>query len=128
MTVYEAITQADILRPGNNCTEEQKLDWLSILDKTINDIYGFYDGLTQKTDFDLTYTVENSAVTDLLAPDIYTELYVHYLCARIDLMNSDISRYNNESALYKGLLNDYYAFLNRTHATKEKIAVDLVGW
>lgn len=128
MTVTEAINAANILRKDNNCTEEQKLEWLTKADERNNEILSFYKGTKTRTDFELWYTAENEDGTQLLVPDRFAQMYIHFLCAQIDFLNSDIQKYNNESALYNQLFNDWCAWLNRNYLHKGNQELKITGW
>ena len=83
MTILEAITRADLIRP-NELDPAVKLRWLSTLDGQIHaellashagapEPFRGYDGETELQ------------TTELLVPYPYDELYLRYLLMRIDL-------------------------------------------
>lgn len=127
MTVTEAINAVNILRKDNNCSEEQKLQWLSDADTRNNEILGFYTQLSPRREYDLWYSAENEDVTELIAQGEYAQMYIHYLCAKIDFLNSDIQKYNNETMLYERYFDDWCAWLNRTY-THKKDTLQITGW
>ena len=116
MTILEAITRADLIRP-NELDPAVKLRWLSTLDGQIHaelltahagspeDFRG-YDGETELQS------------TELLVPQPYDELYLRYLLMRIDLENGELDRYNNEAAVFNRLWQSCAGRYTRTHRPK----------
>ena len=49
----------------------------------------------------------------LLAPEPYSQLYVYYLCAQIDMQNQEFDLYRNNAALYNKAYSDYASYCNR---------------
>lgn len=49
----------------------------------------------------------------LLAPEPYSQLYVYYLCAQIDMQNQEFDLYQNNAALYNKAYSDYASYYNR---------------
>ena len=102
MTILEAITQADLIRP-NQLDPAVKLRWLSTLDGQIwtellrgtpeaPERFRGYDGDTELQG------------TRLLVPYPYDELYPLYLLMRIDLEHGETARGNNDAAIKGGTI------------------------
>ena len=120
MTILEAITRADQLRP-NDLSPAVKLRWLSTLDGQIHAElllshdagdpmppapFRGYDGDTELQS------------TELLIPFPYDELYLRYLLMRIDLEYGELDRYNNEAAQFNRLWQSCAGQYCRTHTPK----------
>ena len=119
MTILEAITQADLIRP-NQLDPAVKLRWLSTLDGQIwtellrgtpEAPEGFrgYDGDTELQS------------TRLLVPYPYDELYPLYLLMRIDLEHGETARGNNDAASFNRLWQSFAAWFCRTHSPGEAV-------
>ncbi len=57
--------------------------------------------------------------TELLVPEPYDDLYLHYLDQRIAFNNNDKARYNMAAAQYNNALLTYQQYFNRTYPTKK---------
>lgn len=112
MTANEAIAKADTLRP-NQIPKDVKVEWIKQLERTICiEIYNTHD----TTDIEFT-DIESKTFEDdtLFASSPYDEIYMQYICVKIDYYNAEYERYNNDSATFKALYNDYGSYYNRTH-------------
>lgn len=120
MTIQEAITKVNLLRP-NHIPDEQKVNWLSELDGMIHreivlkhehpaelDTFGGYDGNTDPN-------------TKLLAPFPYDELYTYYLFAQCDLTNLEIQKYNNDKTLFNNAYDTLSDYWTRTYMPISRI-------
>ena len=115
MTIREAIDRADILNP-NTISEEDKIRWLSLLDKSIyTDVYltHYLNPCEERREFE-PYTPDNTEKA-LFAPFPYDDLYVAYLQMKIDEANKETDRYNNSASLYNAYLEDYTHHYHKTH-------------
>lgn len=114
MTLIQAIQEFDALH-RNEISIEQKINWISELDKKINSEYLVprgaenFDGYNERCSLDV----------DLKAPAEYTELYSLYLNMRLDYMNGEINRYNNSAMLFNRLYKEMGDAINRK--TKVKV-------
>ncbi len=116
MTILEAITRADQIRP-NELEPAVKLRWLSTLDGQIHGELlnshepepGPFSGYGEDTEL---------ISTELLVPWPYDELYVRYLLMRIDLEHGELDRYNNEAASFNRLWQSWAGQYCRTHLPK----------
>ncbi|MFA7255952.1 MAG: hypothetical protein WC047_00040 [Kiritimatiellales bacterium] len=124
MTIALAISETDALKP-NQYTTAQKIKWLSELDLKIKlEIINAHEGYETIPDLGLDddgeqipfvgYTDATDTSTVLLAPDPYSIIYSHWLCAKIDYYNNEITRYNNTVMMYNTALQEYSAWYNRT--------------
>ena len=114
MTILEAITRADLIRP-NELDSAVKLRWLSTLDGQIHaelltahegepETFRGYDGETELQ------------TTELLVPHPYDELYLRYLLMRIDLEHGELDRYNNDAAGFNRLWQSFAGRYCQRHA------------
>lgn len=113
MKVSQAITQLDSLKP-NAYTEQDKLDWLNRIDQKIMDEIISTHCVASPVS-KVTYTTANKTTTDLLVPDGYAELYIHYMSAQIDYYNGEFNRYNNTMAMFNEAYRVFDNYYNRTH-------------
>ncbi len=113
MTIFEAIAQADLIRP-NELDPAVKLRWLSTLDGQIHaelfsahaDPPGAFSGYDETTELQST---------KLLVDPPYDELYPRYLLMRIDLEHGELDRYNNDAAGFNRLWQSYAGQYCRRH-------------
>lgn len=114
MTVKNAIRKTEELRPGSGYGTEYYLEHLNALESDIyENIISQYENVPEST---LPLTEESS----LLVPNTYARLYVHYLCAQIDIANGDITRYSNNMVLCNTLLSEYYDRYIRNNMPKQR--------
>ncbi len=113
MTILEAITRADLLRP-NELDPAMKLRWLSTLDGQIHrelleahlPAPAPFRGYDDKTELQST---------SLLIPHPYDELYLSYLLMRMDLEHGEPDRYNNDAAEFNRIWQSCAADYCRSH-------------
>lgn len=113
MTIAEAISQADQLRP-NELDSAAKLRWLSAMDGQI-----FAELLSAHADAPASfagYDAQTAQTEALLVPFPYDELYPRFLAMRIDLENGELDRYNNDAAVFNRLWQSMAAHYCRTHS------------
>lgn len=115
MTIQQAIDNLSIVQKHQYPTD-MLVTWLSNLDQQI------YRDLIKGHVLDVEeperYDAEDLS-TELLVPDPYTEMYVKYLCMQVDYYNNEIDRYNNSNAAFTQALDNYGAWLNRTHRPEQ---------
>ena len=115
MKVAEAIGKFDALKP-NQYSNEQKVEWLSDLDKRLIDLIfskNADDPSEEWTPYDL-YS-EDIDSRDLLVPDEYSELYMAYLSYKVDYYNGEYERFNNSALIYNSFYQDFVNYWNREH-------------
>jgi hypothetical protein len=113
MTIAEAITKVDTLKP-NTYTTEDKIGWLSNLDARVKSqiidahecdkpiIFYGYDSLLDQE-------------TELLVTTPYDEMYLRWLEAMIDYHNGEDDRYNNAIMLFNNAYEGYKRYYTRNH-------------
>ena len=113
MTVGEALNLIDERKP-NEFSQERKLEWLSLLDGRIDrEILRTHCGAPQ-TAF-ARYRLEDDMDTELLADDVYRDMYLYFLECRMDYERGELERYNNSAVMFEQRYMDYAADYNRTH-------------
>ncbi len=113
MTIAEAISRVDELKP-NNYSLEDKVGWLSTLDARV---YSQIIATHAHGDHIFFYGYDDVAdqETELLAQAPYDEMYLRWLEAMIDYHNSDDDRYNNAITLFNNAYEGFKRHYTRTH-------------
>lgn len=116
MTLAELIAEADQVKP-NQFEKEIKTRWVSEIEQTVKEqILDRAEG--SKGGAFAPYSYDEDQERELLIPDQYADVYIHYICAKIDYYNREFAGYNNAAALHEAALNDFAAFWKRTHRPK----------
>lgn len=122
MTILDAINIVDKLKP-NQYDTETKVMWLDLLDRRIfrelilthlMEVPEF-DGYDGETD------LEN---TELLAPDEYRDVYRWWLEMQIDLSNSELAKYNNDTVLFNSTYHELASAINRAFMPKSPTIIN----
>lgn len=61
------------------------------------------------------YTYEYDCEKTLLIPDRFQDVYVNYLLAKIDFLNQETERYNNDVAMMEAAWKEYQGWYFRNH-------------
>lgn len=110
MTITEAITKFDEVYK-NNIPYKLKLEWISNLDSTVyNEIIRSHEN-SESVVFS-PYNLTTSGDTLLIVPEPYSEIYLHFLAMKKDLYLYDISRYNNDLALFTTAYIEFENYYN----------------
>lgn len=119
MTVAEALAQIREIKP-NPYPDETLVRYLNTLDAMLKtELLSWHEAPKKSTEDEEPeenndpYSVL-SPNTVLLVPDPYSEIYIRYLSAQIDLNNGELARYNNSMILYNTALSAYADYVNRT--------------
>lgn len=111
MTILDAITAADALKP-NSFPTETKIQWLERLDKRIlRDILAHYEGEIPE---DPSYNTENTD-RELLAGPPYDEMYVHWLACQMDYYEREYDAFNASNAMFEAVYGRFRNDYNATH-------------
>lgn len=98
MTIQEAIARVDSLKP-NQYKHPEKVAWLSDVDGKI-----YTEVISKRENTEgiewKPYTENTDVSLKLLVDDPYTEVYIYYLCAKIDWYNGEYDRYNNDMTAF----------------------------
>jgi len=113
MTGNEIISLVDTKEP-NAYSKDEKIRWLSNLDgKIFEEVIRQYREFDPETD---TFTPYEDGTEDLLVGAPWgEEMYTHYLIAKIAAGNAEVSRYNQQIAMYNACYGQWWAHYNRTH-------------
>ena len=113
MTIIEAINEADSLR-RNGISQTDKIRWLSRVEAQVyREVLATgaqkpekeFEEFTEQTDTDKVLTM----------PEPYSEAYVRYLEAQIDLCNGEIPRYNSTINAFNAVYGAYKRWYIRNH-------------
>ena len=118
MTAGNAIEQADELRPNNQFTDSLKQSWLRQCDARMRTSIV---QRSQTADFDAVGADVNwneglEYETALLAPEAFCPLYVHWLCAQMDLALGETARAMNELQVYSESLQEFAVWMRQRYA------------
>lgn len=121
MTIKKAIKAANERRPSQ-IPDDTMLKWLSDLDmQLVIECLNKYCG-TARPGF-RGYTIEDDWDTELIVPAPWDEIYVHYLCMRIDLENGDMTQYNADGNLFGAEELRYKQYINRSYRRMSEYAL-----
>lgn len=114
MTIREAVSAADKIKQGNVYSEREKIGWLSTLDGIIKkEIIDTHEG-AENIQFG-GYDNETDVDTELLVYEPYTNVYVYYMAAQIDLNDGEITKYSNDMTLFNNAYRMFSDSFNRLH-------------
>lgn len=123
MKISEAIARVDSLRP-NQYGKDMKMQWLSEVEGTIVD-----NVLNRSEGNDISfekYDYETDNEKELLVPDRFCDLYLHYLIAKIDYHDNETESYMNDVTMYQASYDAFAAWYIRTHMPKQPGVIR--GW
>ena len=110
ITVGEMIAEMRSLHHIREFSDKQMMDWLSQIDARI-----YKEVLcTHVGDIPQWHPYENMQLP-LLIPFSHSDVYRHWLNAKVYLALGDTKRYNNAAELYNTALSEYMDWYNRTH-------------
>ena len=61
------------------------------------------------------YTYAGDSQRQLIAPDRFSDVYTHYVIAKMHAADSEIEEYNNEVLLYTAAIQDFYGWYLRSY-------------
>ena len=109
MTVQEIIDKVNILRRNNPFTIKDVMRWLNQCEARIQRECLLMPKVVA------VYDVNNDADEVLIAEPPYDELYIYYICAKIDEALGEEERYNNTITRYNDVHKDYQRYLVKTY-------------
>ena len=112
MTINEAITQVDTLKP-NQIPDEIKVRWLSVLEGKIIDEIILTHEFAEIVEFN-GYSLSDMD-TVLIVPDTYADVYIYYLEAMIDQTNNEGARYASSMQMFNSAWQDFANYYNRNN-------------
>lgn len=114
MNIQEALDMADAMKP-NMMDRKVKIAFLQELDQLIYKEILLKHVHTAEEEVLPEYDVDTPAGTELLVPDPYgTTMYMTWLMSKIDLMNQEIDKYNNDRAMFENAYNTMSDWWTRT--------------
>lgn len=112
MTICEAIQRTDSLKQ-NAYTQENKIEWLSILDGRVKrEIIDTHQN-ANSVNFN-EYNKDTDLETILLIPAPYDDIYIKWLEAQIDYHNGEMGKYTNSKTMFNSAYTDFARYYNRT--------------
>lgn len=119
MTIKEALDISEQMRPSQY-RREQKLSWLTSLDvRFYLEMVSTHLG-SEQIEF-APYTVETEDNTKLLIRPPYDEVYLFYIFMMMDLHNHEISKFNDDAALFNARWREAIADYNRTVMPRQRV-------
>lgn len=118
MTAGQAIEQADEMRPNNQFTDSLKQNWLRQCDARLRTsvVQRSETGDFDAVGADVSWHDGLAYDTPLLVPEEFGPLYVHWLCAQVDLALGETARAANEMQLYSDYVQEFAAWMRRRYA------------
>lgn len=113
MTIQEALDMADQLKP-NMMSREIKIRFLNELEGMIHAEIVLRHEYDEGQEERPVYDADTDPRTDMIAPDPYDMCYVYWLMSRIDQMNQEMDKYNNDRALFENAYQQLADWWNRT--------------
>lgn len=115
MTILQVIRTVDEIKP-NSISQNVKMLWLNEIESKIKkEIIDTHTGCECNFVF---YNETTDTNTNLIASEPYDNVYVYFLCAKIDFSLSEIDRYNNDMIMFNAYYRDYQNYINRTYLPK----------
>ena len=112
MTVKEIIDKVGTLRRNNQFSIEDKMEWLNQCEAKIQ-----LKCLLMPC-VEIQYDYDADADEELIAKTPFDEIYVYYICAKIDEALGEMERYNDTIAQYNDAQGDYQKWLIKTYDPK----------
>ena len=115
MKVIEAIHEADNLRP-NLYEVAEKIQWLSRLDLRVKhevlDTHRYNEG---ETPVEFEGYGPDDTEEELLVPEPWAEMYIHWLEAQIDYHNMEYDGFNASNAMFESVYGSFAREYNSSH-------------
>ena len=113
MTIQAAMDMADQMKP-NRMTERVKRAYLTEIDQLIYEEILLKHAHTAEEEVKPFYDDDTDPGTEMLVPPPYDMLYVYWLMSKIDLLNQEMDKYNNDRALFENAYDTMHDWWNRT--------------
>ena len=113
MNIQEALDFADQMKP-NMMSRQVKIAYLQEIDQLIYEEILLKHEHTQEQEVMPEYDTDTPDGTELLVPDPYSMLYVYWLMSKIDLLNMEMDKYNNDRALFENAYDTMSDWWTRT--------------
>jgi len=119
MTIEKALDLADQLKP-NMMSRQVKIGFLNEIDQLIWNELVMTHCHTEEEETKPEYDTDTDEGTELIVPTPYDMLYVYWLMARIDHLNQEIDKYNNDRALFDNAYEQASDWWTRTRMPVQK--------
>ena len=113
MNIQEALDFADQMKP-NMMSRQVKIAYLQEIDQLIYEEILLKHEHTQEQEVMPEYDTDTPDGTELLVPDPYSMLYVYWLMSKIDLLNMELDKYNNDRTLFENAYDTMSDWWTRT--------------
>lgn len=113
MTIQAALDMADQLKP-NMMQRAAKIGFLNEIDNLIHRELIMRHEHTSAEETAPAYDTTTDEATELLIPTPYDMLYVYWIMSKIDLLNQEMDKYNNDRALFENAYQMAADWINRT--------------
>ena len=113
MTIQAALDLANSMKP-NMMQKKVKIGFLQELDQMIYEEILLKHEHTEEEEVKPQYDTETDPQQELLVPAPYDMLYVYWLMSKIDLLNQETEKYNNDRALFENAYDTMHDWWNRT--------------
>lgn len=113
MNIQEALDLADGMKP-NMMTRQTKIGFLQEIDQKIYTEILLTHEHEEAEEVLPEYDTDTDDGTELLVPDPYSSLYPFWIMSRIDLLNQELDKFNNDRALFENAYNEMHDWWNRT--------------
>lgn len=113
MNIQEALDMADGMKP-NMMTRQTKIGFLQEIDQKIYTEILLTHEHEEEEEVLPEYDTDTDDGTELLVPDPYSSLYPFWIMSRIDLLNQELDKFNNDRALFENAYNEMHDWWNRT--------------
>ena len=113
MTIQGALDMADQLKP-NMMSRAMKIAFLNELDGKIHTEVIMTHAHAAEEETLPVYDTETDPGTELLIPSPYDGFYPYWIMSRIDELNQEMDKYNNDRALFENKYQEATDWINRT--------------
>lgn len=114
MTIQEVLNTVDAQKP-NMMSSAQKIKAISDIEGMIHADIIMKHAHTPEEETCPVYDEDTDTGTDLLAPERFCYLYVYWVETRIDDMNQEMDKFNNDYAKFDNLFNSLADYWTQTH-------------
>ena len=95
MTLQEALDLTDELKP-NMMSRATKIRFLTEVEQLIHEEIVMTHVHTEEEETKPAYTDETDPGTELIVPEPYSMVYVYWIMSKIDILNQEDIRYNDD--------------------------------
>lgn len=115
MKVSELMEDITVIN-GQQYDEKMIIGWLSEIEaQAVDQVINRAEG---NNIVFMPYSVEEDMERELLIPERFRDVYSNYIRAKIDYMNQETERYNNDAAMFDASWKEYASWHIRNHMPK----------